>query len=234
MINNQLESLLHAIHHHNNPPWSKEMIFAYNLGLIYLEFANKYFPDKRHHGYVKKGDPRRSELFRICLKLLADTRSKLKKEQYRNYIHAQLSILKNIKAGGASELFYGPRCLLGEPAWGRWLVWNKFFDAQRKTASVDTPTTNVNYEVELLKSKATLERQIRPLNKENLIEAMDSGLLFRMVALKSLSQVFLDTCPLVRTYLDRYPATVKRFGVKLTNAPKEALDKYEQLFEMLV
>ncbi len=224
MLNNQLESILR----YDDPPWTSEMMFAFKLGLVYTELAVKYFPNLKH-GYPRSGDPRKSELFKICWKLMNDNKTKLKKEEFRPFIQAQLSILKNIKAGPAKELFYGPRCLLGNPAWGRWIVWQKHARAQKTFMSSSIEPTR-EYKVELLKTKAVLENKIRPLNRETLIEAMDSGMLFRMATLKAVSQSFLDCCPLVRTYVTKNPDVARRYDIKLENAPEEALAKYKELF----
>ncbi len=226
MLNNQLESILR----YNDPPWTSEMLFAFKLGLVYTELAVKYFPDYKH-GYPRLGDPRKSELFKICWKLMHDNKEKLKKEEFRPFIQAQLSILKNIKAGPAKELYYGPRCLIGKPAWGRWVVWQKHAKAQKTFMSSAAAEPSRDYKVELLKTKTVLENKIRPLNRDTLIEAMDNGKLFRMVILRDVSQSFVDCGHLVRTYVTKYPEVAKKHGIKLENASEEALNKYNELFK---
>ena len=226
MYNNQLESILSF----KEPAWTREMILAFKLGLIYSELERQYFPDYKTTVYPQKKDPRKSELFKLCYKMVNDNLEKLKPEQYRHFIQAQLSILKNIKAGPAKELFYGPRCLIGEPAWGRWLVWKRYANAQKV---VETAIVEVDYDTDFLRTKMILENKLKPLNKETLTEAIQSGQLFRMAMLKAVAPMFLRCCPLVQQYLAKHPEILRLYDIKMTEAaPIEAVRSYEKHFQL--
>ena len=164
--------------------------------------------------------------------MMHDYQDKLKLEQFRFFIQAQLSILKNIKAGPAKELFYGPRCLTGEPAWNRWLIWNRYAKAQKTERTI----INVeNFDHDLIKTKAILENKIRPLNKETLMEAMNSGQLFRLAMLKAISPIFLSVCPIVKNYIEQHPKIKETYNIKLNDfVSNETTSKYQELFGVLI
>ena len=105
-------------------------IMAYKTGLLWVEQSHKHFPKHKHsNGFPKKGDPRKSTLFRYCYKLVKDSRGILPEEEINLYIIAQLSILKVFQANSP---LVDPNCLVGDKAWIRWKIWKKKFDAKQK------------------------------------------------------------------------------------------------------
>jgi len=100
---------------------------AYQISLIWLKKSREYFPDYRH-ATMKKGDPRKSLVFKMCYKLVRETKGILQATDYPLYIKAQLQVLKYINEGKAQPLI-DPNCLVGEKAWKRWKVWKKKYDA---------------------------------------------------------------------------------------------------------
>jgi hypothetical protein len=229
MIDKQLQLILEW----KDPVWTQDMVLAFRLGQIYMELEKKYFPTESRAKYPKKGDPRTSELFRLCYKMVNDNKDKLKPQEYRLFMQAQLSILKNIKAGPASQLFYGPRCLIGDPAWGRWVVWSKYAKAQKVVES-SSPEPVENYTEDLLKTKTLLENKLKPLNKDTMNAALVSGQIFRLAMLKVISPIFLRACPLVQKYISSHPEVSRLYDVKITEPlPKEVVLKYDELFACL-
>lgn len=99
---------------------------AYKLALLWEELVNKIFPNQKITTLPKKGDPRKSNLFRYCWRLQRETKGLLKPEEYRLYITAQLQILR-IHNGRVE-----PNALCGDKAWVRWRIWKRLYDAKCK------------------------------------------------------------------------------------------------------
>ena len=99
---------------------------AWKVSILYLQLAQKYFPDYKHYTVGKK-DPRKSILFRHCYKLVRERDEQLEDHEYRLYIAAQMQIMKNIDFGTGGQALVNPNCLVGTKAWNRWLLWKKKF-----------------------------------------------------------------------------------------------------------
>src|SRR5687767_4365124 len=90
---------------------------VYNLAVVYEREYKKIFGEDtdgqsvRRNSIPKKGDPRKSNLFRHCWKLRRETRGLLESHEYKNYIHANLVIIRINK--GHVE----PNCICGDKAW---------------------------------------------------------------------------------------------------------------------
>lgn len=100
---------------------------AYKLALMWMDACEREFPNERHTRLRKSGDPRKGNLFKYCYKLARETKGLLPDEHYRLYITAQLQILKTRRSGDIHALIE-PQCLVGDPAWRRWLVWKRYYD----------------------------------------------------------------------------------------------------------
>lgn len=98
---------------------------------IWIDLSNKYFPDY-NHTKLKKGDPRKSVIFKICYKLLRETKGLIPKEDYSLYIRSQLEILK-FQSKNNPLVLIDPMCLIGDKAWIRWKLWKKKYDDKMKT-----------------------------------------------------------------------------------------------------
>jgi hypothetical protein len=102
---------------------------TYKIACTWEEQVKRIFPDLQQFSRLpKKGDPRKSNLFRFCWKCLRETRGLLKDDEYKLYVIANLQILK-VHQGRVE-----PNALCGDKAWYRWLVWKKHFD--RKSAEM--------------------------------------------------------------------------------------------------
>lgn len=105
-----------------------EEILAYKLGLLWMAISYKLFPNYKHaSGFPKKGDPRKSSLFKYCYKLARETKGLIDVKDYKLYIAAQLHMLKAIEIGNTYPLI-GPWCLTGDKAWVRWKAWKRKYD----------------------------------------------------------------------------------------------------------
>jgi hypothetical protein len=108
---------------------------AYKLCVIWSDLCLEILPEYGHFNIPRKGDPRKSHLFRYCWKLLRETKNLIKDTDYQDYIRAQLEVMKNIKIKDASPRI-DPMILVGEKAWKRWMLWKRRFDRLGKSHSL--------------------------------------------------------------------------------------------------
>jgi hypothetical protein len=109
--------------------------FAYKLGLMWVNFSKKMFPNCRTANYPRKGDPRNSSLFKYCYKLQKETKGLIEPKEYKLYIMAQLQMLKAVEINDSHPLI-GVYCLTGDKAWVRWKMWKKKFDNIQKAKTL--------------------------------------------------------------------------------------------------
>lgn len=149
--------------------------FAYKLGLMWVNFSKKLFPNCRVTNYPRKGDPRNSSLFKYCYKLQKDTKGLIEPADYKLYIMAQLQILKAIEIDNAHP-YIAAQCLVGDKAWVRWKVWKKKFDNIQKaktlkevkleTLDIESIKTELNQTKKLLDTKIKDEAQFIEMAKD--------------------------------------------------------------------
>ena len=114
---------------------------AYKISLLWMEIAKHEFPDYQHTTLRKKGDPRKSILFKYCYKLVQETKGTIPDYEYRLYILAQLQIFKYMALAEEHALI-DPQILVGEKAWKRWQVWrSKYAARKRETVTLVEPVT---------------------------------------------------------------------------------------------
>jgi hypothetical protein len=175
---------------------------AYKLGLYWLEAIDKTFPDYRHNNkYPKKGDPRKSNLFRHCYKLNRELKGILKAEEHKYYVIAQLQMLKSIEINNLHPNIT-PWCLTGPKAWTRWKMWKKKFDNIEKVKTAkDVAVDKVeNEEIKkaIEKSEAFLIKKLGSLTEENFqARAKD---IERWIAQGLISGFYAVTSPWVSKY----------------------------------
>lgn len=116
---------------------TEEETAAYKVGLLWMAISHDLFPDYKHaSGFPKKGDPRKSSLFKYCYKLIRETKGIVEPKDYKLYIAAQLQMLKAIEIGQTHPLI-GPWCLVGEKAWVRWKMWRRKYENIGKSKTLE-------------------------------------------------------------------------------------------------
>ena len=111
---------------------------VYKLALVYEEEFLNTFKDhmdglvRRKNSLPKRGDPRKSNLFRHCWKLRRETKGLLEPHQYRLYIRAnQTILLMNHKKGDKKgKVHVEPNAICGEKAWIRWKVYERWYNTK--------------------------------------------------------------------------------------------------------
>jgi hypothetical protein len=165
---------------------------AWKIAILYLQLTKKYLPDYKHSFISLGKDPRKTALFKICYKLVRE--SKLQDHEFRLYITAQMQVLKTINCGDC-HAYFTPNCLTGNKAWNRWLVWKKKFNQIKE---VDRNATNS----EIFKTKKFLVSKLT-LSKEKIIEILNNRTLFKWIALGHVSPYYLALSPIVKEWLEK-------------------------------
>jgi len=111
---------------------------AYKLALQWEALSQEIFPNYSHTRLRKTGDPRKSILFRYCLKLANETKGLVDDADYGRYIKAQLFCYKGLPEQVAR---IDPIILTGKKAWSRWM-WYKYITEKERLIQ-DTPEANV-------------------------------------------------------------------------------------------
>ena len=204
-----------------------EETLAYKIGLMWMAISYKMFPDyKRASGFPKKGDPRKSSLFKYCYKLMRETKGLIYVKDYKLYIAAQLHILKSIEIGNTHPLI-GPWCLVGEKAWVRWKVWKRKYDNIGKSKTLE--------EVGLDKSnfeevKKELDKTKKFMDKFNILTENDFQLkakeIERNISLGTISGFYAALSPWVAKHckLGDYDLTY------YNNTDQQSRDYFNKLF----
>lgn len=163
---------------------------SFKLCLIWEELCEKEFPKEKFIKLRKNSDPRKSNLFKYCYKLIKETKGILKDNEYKLYILAQLQILKCIKDGKVHALI-DPQILVGDKAWKRWKLWrykyNKKISAYLSSEDLSIKTKQSKVELEISNTFNFLQKQ-SDINLENLKRWASNG---------SVSYFYIILSPLV-------------------------------------
>ena len=200
---------------------------AYKLGLLWMAISHKMFPDDKHvTGFPKKGDPRKSSLFKYCYKLMRETKGLIEVKDYKLYIAAQLHMLKAIEIGNTHPLI-GPWCLVGEKAWVRWKMWKRKYDNIGKSKTLE--------EVGLDKSnfeevKKELDKTKKFMEKFSILTESDFQLkakeIERNISLGTISGFYAALSPWVAKYCKLGDMDLAYYNT----ADQQARDYFDKLF----
>jgi hypothetical protein len=186
--------LIDAINHYK---MDKLESSAYKLCIIWMEKSKKFFPDY-DHAKLKKGDPRKSLMFKICYKFVRETQGVIDENDYPLYVRAQLDILKNISLGKDEHPLIQPNILVGEKAWKRWKLWKKKYDSVVSEKEFTTKITVSSQKV-LDAFDKTREFIFKTFGPEPSIEKFNESIinknLFRWINLGKISPYYLCLSP---------------------------------------
>jgi hypothetical protein len=184
---------------------------AYKLAVLYEQEFLRIFGGTedvdgqgiRRNTIPKRGDPRKSDLFRQCWKLRRETRGLLTPDQYVNYVKANLAILKINKS------HVSPNAICGDKAWIRWKVWERWYTQKMADNSSVAPppsvsTTDPKIIREIDRSKKFLfEKCDGEPNSEKIRGFIESGFFKFWVAQGKLSVYYLMMSPYVQPYIEK-------------------------------
>jgi hypothetical protein len=125
---------------------------TYKLAVAYEEEYRKIFGAKadgyniRKNSLPKRGDPRKSNLFRYCWKLRRETKGLLEPHQYRLYIRANLTILKmnQEKGNKRGKVHVEPNTICGDKAWIRWRVYERWYQNKQAQINATLPPPDIS------------------------------------------------------------------------------------------
>lgn len=110
---------------------------AFKICVYWEEECERIFPGERLSKIPRKGDPRKSHLFRYCWKMVRETRGILPENQQKLYVTANLTGVK--KHGGRID----PNILTGEKAWMRWKVYKWLYDKAKAHINNEAPPPSI-------------------------------------------------------------------------------------------
>jgi hypothetical protein len=173
---------------------------AYKICLIWIDRSRKIFPDYQHQG-MKRGDPRKSLLFKICYKLVRETQGGILDENdYSLYVRAQLEVLKHIEKNGGRPLV-DANCLVGDKAWKRWRLWKSKYDALASKPSEIPQDVGPGEKKAIEGFKRTKEFIVKTLGAEPPIEKYKeiylNNNLFRWVNFGKISPYYIAISPYI-------------------------------------
>lgn len=216
------EKLLHLILEYK---MTKEEAFAFRLAVIYLELSRKYFPDYNHCKLPKRGDPRKCELFRYCWTLRNETIDKLKPDEYRFFIQAQMSIIKSV----TNTYYIHPNCLVGEKAWRRWYIWKKYFTQVKKKSDEIMQDKNKEAEIKksLLETHYALKIRLKELSQEQFIKEIE--FILRLYRMNVVSIYFLLLNKGIKEYIEKNNVKID-FSTYQQQITPEIIKFYKELY----
>jgi len=174
---------------------------AFKLALIWEGLAIETFPGESCGKLPVKGDPRKSNLFRYCYKLLRETKGLILDDQYRWYIKSQFDILKNLKNEGIHANI-SPSCLVGPKAWKRWKVWLKKFNCLSKVNSLVVMAPESKVLTKLKKTKEFLLKQFKGTPKpEDIKQAFNNRTIIRWVTVGKICGYYVILSPFIKRCL---------------------------------
>jgi hypothetical protein len=103
---------------------------AYLIALLWDETISQELPEYKTEKVKRKGDPKKSLVFKYAYKLAQETNGII--DDYKSYILAQIQILKALQDVNGAHALIAPQCIVGPKAWKRWNYWKKQQERIRK------------------------------------------------------------------------------------------------------
>lgn len=193
---------------------------AYKLCILWIEKSRKFFPDY-DHTKLRRGDPRKSLMFKVCYKLVRETQGILEEDDYPLYVRAQLDILKNISTGSDEHPLIEPNCLVGEKAWKRWKLWKKKYDSVIKQKGFNIKVTASSQKVldAFEKTQEFIFKTLGPEpTSEKFREIIINKNLFRWINLGKISPYYLCLSPYVKQFVSEEDMKKISFDLEIYRA----------------
>jgi len=193
---------LEAILDHKMSPMEA---IAYKISCIFQDSLHATFPETPR-GKERKGDPRKTYLFKVCYKLVRHTKDTLEPNQYTLYVKAQLQIIKIISKQTGKYLNADPSCLIGPKAWKRWLFWKNLYEKQTKRPlSADEAGISINDPEKVKKSlrydKEFFDQRLKGLTYNEIHAAAQGRSLVRWIATGQVSPYYALLSPVLHKWI---------------------------------
>lgn len=150
---------------------------AYKLAVFWMEKVKQYFPHVRHAGNkLSKGDPRKSFLFKCCMKMVRETRGLLAPEDYEQYIIAQLYVFKKNSEEDGVTCLLTPLMLAPPKGLRRWGLYKSLLKRLENTRVEDNTHFNIDHiRSELLHTQKYLLKVTKEVTPAFLKARFDKG-----------------------------------------------------------
>lgn len=207
---------------------------AYKICLLWLDKSRKIFPEYKHTG-MRKGDPRKSLIFKVCFTLARKTEGLLDEKDYALYVRAQLEILKHINVNNSHPLI-DVQCLLGDKAWKRWKLWKRRYDAVTQKPSEVSQPVGPGEEKALLGFEQTKDFLTKTLGAapglEKYRECVINKNLFRWINLGKISPYYVAVSPHIAAVVSHEDLKRCNFdpGVYKPCITERVMQRFKELF----
>lgn len=177
-------------------------IKSLKISFLWSKIVFKAFPGHNIVRLRKKGDPRKSILFKHCYKLAMQTKGLIPDDEYHLYIIAQINFYK--KFLNAEHARIDPNFLHGEQAWKRWRVWKDLFDKSRKIDHQDKIEAQVKVNPILLSAELSRTKEFlqsvfdRLPNLQDITDCIQNRKIVGWVTNGKVSPYYVLLSPLVR------------------------------------
>lgn len=146
----------------------------------------------RRNSLPKKNDPRKSSVFRHCWKMKRETRGLLESHEYKNYIYANLLIIKLNKG------YIQPNCICGDKAWMRYKVWKRLYDRKLEEKNAILPQNKINNAIlsDIDRTKKFIFEQCKgEVSKEKIVNFINQGKFVLWTAKGNVSPYYVVMSP---------------------------------------
>lgn len=203
---------------------------AFKLAVCYEKTFRKIFGSEtdgqtlRMNSLPKRSDPRKSNLFRHCWKMRRETRGLIEGEEYKNFIHANIIIIK-LNNGRIQ-----PNCICGDKSWIRYKVWKRRYDVKMAELNSVAPppsvsTTNPKIIAEIDRTKKFLfERCEGEVSIDKINGFINNGIFKFWVASGKVTPYYVLLSPFIKTsdeLLSGLGSSAGVFRDKLTTEVKD-------------
>jgi hypothetical protein len=212
---------------------NEEEIAAYELALVWVDLSRKFFPDYNHTGF-KKGDPRKSLIFKYCFKLRRERAGLIAEKDFALYIRAQLDVLKYLSTKSKTPILVDPHCLVGDKAWVRWKLWKKKYESithKPEQKTIGPALTKIFACLENTKEFLVKNLGNNP-NYEKFCEMYTNKNIFRWVKLGKISPYYLVCSPFISKLFteDDYKSLNLDMKIYKDCITSEVQDKFKEMF----
>lgn len=199
ILEKNLDDFLQLILDYNMTPLEAK---AYKIALLWEALCRKKFPDYSIMKLKKKGDPRKSHLFKYCYKLVRETLNIIDDKEYKLYLTAQLEVLKNLKYND-SHVLIEPNCIVGEKAWKRWKLWKRRYDKQMKkinSEEIVTPENRIN-DMLILTHHFLTKRFGKTYEYKDIKESIETKMMPKWVIFSKVTPYYIILSPYIKKYI---------------------------------
>jgi hypothetical protein len=210
---------------------NQDEILAYQLCCQWIELTRKILPNYCHPRVAKKGDIRKSIVFKHMLKFVKANKETLSGFQFVLYMRAQLEIAHKLQKEG-HRILVDPSLLHGDKAKARWAVWKKLIKEKRQTTKVAYAHLEANVVSEFELTLRTIKDLLKEdVSLENYIK--ESPNILRFVILKKISPLYV----FCSKWIQKLPDQIRTDIIDLSNIEnlkdfdiKELSDMYNKYF----